>query len=67
MQRLRECSHLLAIGGIRLIYLETYQFFMKIDVQVVSISSVNHTEKYIDRKINSLLVFSYSFKGVGVE
>ena len=28
--------------------------FMKSDVRVVSISSVNHTEKYIDTKNNNL-------------
>ena len=59
MLRSRECSHLLAIGDIRLINLEKYQFFMKIQVQFGLVSSVNPIKKYIDRKMNSLLVFSY--------
>ena len=42
--RLREWSHLLKIGVIKLISLEKCQILMKIDVKVVSISSVNHTE-----------------------
>ena len=42
--RLREWSHLLKIGIIELICLEKCQILMKIDVKVVSISSVNHTE-----------------------
>ena len=42
--RLREWSHLLKIGVILLISLEKCQILMKIDVKVVSTSSMNHTE-----------------------
>ena len=42
--RLREWSHLLKIGVIELISLEKCQILLKIDVKVVSISSMNHTE-----------------------
>ena len=42
--RFREWSHLLKIGVMELICLEKCQILMKIDVKVVSISSVNHTE-----------------------
>ena len=49
MLRSRECSHLLAVGGTKLLNFEKCQFCMNIDVQVIFISSVRHTEKYIDR------------------
>ena len=52
--RLREWSHLLKIAVIELLNLEKCQTLMMIEVKVVSISSVNHTE--IIRKIEKNII-----------
>ena len=63
--RLRKWSHLLKIGVIGLICLEKCQILMKIDVKVVSISSLNHTE--IIGKIKKIYSIKYNDYWVGGE
>ena len=51
------------IGVIELISLEKYQILMKIDVKVVSISSMNHTE--IIGKIKKIYIESIKISVIG--